>query len=123
MTGVLMLNWRKFVSAPESSLIECSAEMMRKYAADGPLANASVKKSCDSAEWAEHARPLQAFTTSLVGVGHARRGFDREGVVAGLFQPARVMARVLLLLALVAAASKAAPAVGEPLAPEIDQAF
>jgi len=24
------------------------------------------------AEWAEHARPLQALVTTLVGVGHAR---------------------------------------------------
>jgi hypothetical protein len=37
---------------------------MVKYAAEG---------SDDSAEWAEHARPLQAITTTLVGVGHARR--------------------------------------------------
>src|SRR5256885_3429431 len=42
----------------------------------------------------------------------------------GRFQPAAsVRAGVLLLRARVAAASKAAPGVGEPLAPEIDQAF
>lgn len=91
-----MLNWRKFVSAPESSLIECSAKMTTNYAADGTTL--------------ESASRLPSH--------------DREGVVAGLFQPAaRTLTRVLLLLVLVTAASKAEPAVSAPLAPEIDQAF
>jgi orotidine-5'-phosphate decarboxylase len=34
----------------------------------------------DYAEWAEHARPLQALMTTLVGVGHARR--SRADLVA-----------------------------------------
>src|SRR4029079_15302556 len=100
-TGVLMLNWRKFVNAPESSLIECSPRVMRKYAADRPLAHGSVNKCNDSAEWAEHARPLQAPTTTLAGAGPARP----DSVVFGLFRPARVMTRLLLLLALVAVGS------------------
>src|SRR5437762_13052845 len=32
----------------------------------------SVKKSGDRPEWAERARPLQALTITIVGVGHSR---------------------------------------------------
>ena len=63
-----------------TSLVVCRSDFvgMAKLPAHG-----SVNKCNDSAECADHARPLQALTTTLVGSGHARPDFFTDPHACG----------------------------------------